>query len=281
MTMPTVCLFSEACPGPSIFTGKERDQESGNDYFGARYYASSMGRFMSPDWSAKVEPVPYVKLSDPQTLNLYAYVGNNPLSRFDATGHYQCNGSKDQCAEIKTAMNTISGAVSKLGADSKEGKALQKVLDFYGSDTKKNGVTVSFGSLDKGTLGTEVRNSSTGTTNLTFDLKQIDSLQNVGAGTFAMSERAGVVGHEGTHGDDDRRRGVPVTTRAGEYQREMNGWNNQSEIFKAYNINSALGLWDTSWPEANAEANRQAGVRNGAQASTDYWCAEPGNGACK
>ena len=30
-------------------TGKERDTESGNDYFGARYYGSSMGRFLSPD----------------------------------------------------------------------------------------------------------------------------------------------------------------------------------------------------------------------------------------
>jgi len=59
------------------FTGKERDTESGNDYFGARYYSSAMGRFMSPDWSAKVEPVPYSKLDDPQTLNLYAYVTNN------------------------------------------------------------------------------------------------------------------------------------------------------------------------------------------------------------
>ena len=39
------------------FTGKKRDTESGNDYFGARYYASTMGRFMSPDWSAKEEPV--------------------------------------------------------------------------------------------------------------------------------------------------------------------------------------------------------------------------------
>ena len=44
------------------FTGKERDAESGLDYFGARYYASNMGRFMSPDWSAKEEPVPYSKL---------------------------------------------------------------------------------------------------------------------------------------------------------------------------------------------------------------------------
>ena len=69
------------------FTGKERDTESGNDYFGARYYASSMGRFLSPDWSAKYEPVPYAKLDDPQTLNLYAYVRNNPLSRVDVDGH--------------------------------------------------------------------------------------------------------------------------------------------------------------------------------------------------
>ena len=47
---------------PLHFTGKERDTESGNDYFGARYYASTMGRLMSPDWSAKVQPVPYAKL---------------------------------------------------------------------------------------------------------------------------------------------------------------------------------------------------------------------------
>jgi len=69
------------------FTGKERDAESGNDYFGARYYASSMGRFMSPDWAAKEEPVPYATFDDPQSLNLYSYVRNNPLSRVDADGH--------------------------------------------------------------------------------------------------------------------------------------------------------------------------------------------------
>jgi len=68
-------------------TGKERDAESGLDYFGARYYASNMGRWMSPDWSAKEEPVPYAKLGDPQTLNLYSYVQNNPLSQLDDDGH--------------------------------------------------------------------------------------------------------------------------------------------------------------------------------------------------
>ena len=69
------------------FTGKERDTESGNDYFGARYYASTMGRFLSPDWSAKVEPVPYAKLDDSQSLNLYDYMLNNPLGGVDADGH--------------------------------------------------------------------------------------------------------------------------------------------------------------------------------------------------
>jgi len=79
----------------SCSTGKERDSESGNDYFGARYYASSMGRFLSPDWSAKAEPVPYARLDDPQSLNLYVYGGNNPLIHIDADGHcwpqWACN----------------------------------------------------------------------------------------------------------------------------------------------------------------------------------------------
>ena len=86
MTIAAVCATTTRF-SPSGSTGKERDTESGNDYFGARYYASSMGRFMSPDWSAKEEPVPYAKLDDPQTLNLYSYVQNNPLTRADADGH--------------------------------------------------------------------------------------------------------------------------------------------------------------------------------------------------
>jgi RHS repeat-associated protein len=71
----------------SRYTGKERDAESGNDYFGARYYGSSMGRWMSPDWSAQAEPVPYSVLGDPQSLNLYQFVRNNPLRNRDSDGH--------------------------------------------------------------------------------------------------------------------------------------------------------------------------------------------------
>jgi len=63
-------------------TGKERDTESGNDYFGARYYASSMGRFMSPD-----EPFADFDPNNPQSWNLYGYVRNNPLTNTDPDGN--------------------------------------------------------------------------------------------------------------------------------------------------------------------------------------------------
>jgi RHS repeat-associated protein len=98
------------------FTGKERDAESGNDYFEARYYSSAMGRFMSPDWAAKASPVPYATFDDPQSLNLYSYVRNNPLSKADADGH--C----DWCWNIVAAVSTyvavhpaLAQAVEKLG----------------------------------------------------------------------------------------------------------------------------------------------------------------------
>src|SRR3989449_1599399 len=73
------------------FTGKERDSESGLDNFGARYDASVLGRFMTPDWDEDPYPVPYANYDNPQTLNLYSYVENNPLSRRDAYGHFSCD----------------------------------------------------------------------------------------------------------------------------------------------------------------------------------------------
>jgi RHS repeat-associated protein len=81
------CTGSAQYPTEHHFTGKERDAESGNDYFDARYYTSTMGRWMSPDWSATEEPVPYAKMDNPQSLNLYAYLNNNPLLTFDPDGH--------------------------------------------------------------------------------------------------------------------------------------------------------------------------------------------------
>src|SRR5262249_17004722 len=69
------------------FTGKERDAETGLDYFGARYYSNGLGRWVTPDWSGTPVPVPYADLIDPQTLNQYGYVRNIPTSKADIDGH--------------------------------------------------------------------------------------------------------------------------------------------------------------------------------------------------
>jgi RHS repeat-associated protein len=63
------------------FTEKERDTETGLDYFGARYFASTQGRFTSPG-----EPFADQSEGDPQTWNLYSYTANNPLARVDPDG---------------------------------------------------------------------------------------------------------------------------------------------------------------------------------------------------
>jgi RHS repeat-associated protein len=115
MTHSPACSFSVASREDYKFTGKERDTESGLDYFGARYYASGMGRFMSPDWAAKAEPVPYSKLDDPQTLNLYSYVRNNPLSGVDPDGHYfVVSAAMQQQVQqyISTLLRTPQGAAT-------------------------------------------------------------------------------------------------------------------------------------------------------------------------
>jgi len=79
-------LSYSTCPSTSVtthkFTGQEHDSESGNDYFGARYYGSSMGRFLSPD-----DPLADQDPSDPQSWNLYGYVRNNPVRNTDPSGH--------------------------------------------------------------------------------------------------------------------------------------------------------------------------------------------------
>jgi len=89
------------------FTGKERDSESGLDNFGARYDSSSMGRFMTPD------PIGGHQI-DPQTLNKYAYVRNNPLNLTDPTGldfYLSCQQQSNTCGK-DAAGNLVQGTTA-------------------------------------------------------------------------------------------------------------------------------------------------------------------------
>jgi len=238
-----------------------------------------MGRFMSPDWSAKIRPVPYAKLDNPQSLNLYAYVGNNPLSRVDPDGHITCSGSAESCAQIKLGYDLAKAAQQKLGADSAGGKAIGKVLDFYGPWGKPNGVNISAATLDKGTLGVTTAGPN-GTTDIKVDLGQIKSAaQNspVG-GAFEWVVRAGVVMHEGQHGEDNKARGGGTDSRRALDATEHNAYRTESYVFQGLNSNSPSGLWNVGWSPEETEGNRSAAIDANAASSVEEECK---GGACK
>jgi len=86
-TNPTVRTTANGYVGPEIgvrqaFTGKERDAETGLDYFGARYMSSAQGRFTSTD----PKQFSMRTIVNPQKWNKYAYTLNNPLALVDPDG---------------------------------------------------------------------------------------------------------------------------------------------------------------------------------------------------
>jgi RHS repeat-associated protein len=97
------------------FTSKERDIETGLDYFGARYYSSIQARFTSPD-----EPLVGQDASDPQTWNLYSYTSNSPLNRIDEDGQrwfYKCGG---QGCDVQWVNPNEDGSYTSPGEGYKE-----------------------------------------------------------------------------------------------------------------------------------------------------------------
>ncbi len=68
---------------PIRFAGKELDPETGQQYFDARYYRNTWGRFSA------VDPL-HVRaaMTDPQQWNRYAYARNNPLAYGDPSGAF-------------------------------------------------------------------------------------------------------------------------------------------------------------------------------------------------
>jgi RHS repeat-associated protein len=116
-----------------LFTGKERDSETGVDYFEARYLRSGVGRFTT------IDPVYTWKenLVDPQRWNRYAYVRNNPLKFVDPDGR-----------EI-----TVSPEVQALYGKARQSQSVRDYLKPYEGKNAPN-LTISVGSIkDKNELG--------------------------------------------------------------------------------------------------------------------------------
>ena len=120
-TALSVCLYDSSTR--PCCSGKERDGETGLDYFGARYMSAAQGRFTSPDL-----PFAAQRPEIPQTWNLYTYGRNNPLYFTDPTGRQElgpmCSDGNQQCldrvgqgtAEVLTglAKGVVNGVASFL-----------------------------------------------------------------------------------------------------------------------------------------------------------------------
>ena len=154
-------VITNSDPNNYKFTGKERDQETCStaclDNFGARYDASSMGRFMTPD-----PLMASAKVWNPQTWNRYTYALNNPLKYMDPTGMNEVTA--DQCAKDKNCVtvkvnviydqnaNDGKGLTDKQKADFEKGQ-LQNAKDQYGNADIHLDVTYASGEINsKGNL---------------------------------------------------------------------------------------------------------------------------------
>jgi RHS repeat-associated protein len=76
----TLCLETELFPTDRRFTGQRWEANLGLYDYRARFYDPALGRFLQPD---PIVPEP----GNPQALNRYAYVYNNPLRYTDPSGH--------------------------------------------------------------------------------------------------------------------------------------------------------------------------------------------------
>ena len=88
--------------------GKERDTETSNDDFAARYYSWRFGRWLSADWSNVPIAVPYANLSNPQTLNLYSMVADDPETFADLDGHEDKTCGANGVCTTKDDATTLS-----------------------------------------------------------------------------------------------------------------------------------------------------------------------------
>ena len=263
------------------FTGKERDAETGLDYFGARYMSGAQGRFTSAD-----PLLSSAHILSPQSWNRYSYALNNPLRFTDPYGLYVCNGTSSECKDFESALKDVERARNSYKKGSAQYNALNGSLQAYGKKGVDNGVTVQFGATRSGGAGdtnigiaiaagtgskvVTADNPSGQNTVVTFDLAK-----NNGSGLLAVS-----AAHEGVHvGDGTALVGaLPMDLTGGAAAGVLGGAFNLTKYateFSAYGASSFTGqglgfgslkvggnfeIWNSGWKAADVNTLRSNGI---------------------
>ena len=265
--------YDEEC---NKYTGQKRDNETGLDYFGARYFSAPLGRFMRPDPLLNSG-----RPDNPQTWNRYAYVLNNPLRYIDPTGLWEWEES--DCAEgdkkceneykknqkaFKDSLDFLKMARDYFNKDSMEYNRIDAALKAFGKEGD-GGIGVGFRSLN-GADGQTV-DSGNGKFSVFFDSAKIKDAQR-----FAT-----VTGHEGTH-VDDRIQINQGASALSHFSLEYRGYETSAFVFQglATPRQSAspgtslsgvtargmsirgIEIWNTSWGAADAPVLRDQRISN-------------------
>ncbi|HJX83830.1 MAG TPA: RHS repeat-associated core domain-containing protein, partial [Candidatus Angelobacter sp.] len=250
------------------FTGKERDDESGLDFFGARYYGSALGRFVTPDPLLNSG-----RPDDPPSWNRYSYVRNNPLARIDPTGLYDYSQTckddscKDKRDRFEKGIAKAREFANSLSKDDPKRKALEKALNAMGTAGDHNGVKVTFGQTPSSGLMEAVGRT------VFVDLERIDKgieqLKKDGWEIDPTVEVAAGVVHEGTHEAQPKLSIRNPLFWQLDHEQEAEAYRASSYIGELGKQYSLQGVWNPTWAEADRETKRSAEINAAATRSVD------------
>jgi len=277
------------CAGANypFLTLKERDVETGLDYFGARYYASTQGRFTSAD------PIlSSGRPSNPQTWNKYSYTLGNPLKFVDPDGLFEWDASLKDDPSLsdkerkrrEQLRNAFIAARDRARADAAKAhdagklsderfKAINDASNAYGPDPGQagsdNGVSVGVGTDD----------GQPGSTDPTFAINEkwngvTPSIAVKFDADFLTSGSASIgVVHEGVHVEDAFAYAAAYSeitpqnvlthpANMAQWDTENHAFHVQSHLFEAMGKDDKRwGTWQQKW--AKLDVQQQEGMRQG------------------